>query len=470
MPSQEELVQARTDAREAIVAHDRRWKGKAYDEDGRREWDELSSAYLEADKAVAEGARARQMLLQLAQNGRSAIEAVPRDPLRMDQPDDLRERTRDALRAIDREHQDGVLTERAALVLDGLVRRDEFGTEARYIAAVSDPAYRSAFLRLLGRSMTGGYTGLQAAQAELSDSEREAMRQVSDSVQERALSIGTTTAGGFAVPFQLDPTLILSSSGQINPFRDICRVEQVTTNEWRGVSTAGMTAVYQAEAAEVTDASPTLAQPIAYAETARAFVPFSVEIGMDWQGLAQEMQRLFADAKDLLESDKFVTGPGHGLNQPDGLFTSATAVVSTTAATTLAIGDIYSLKAALPSRFQPNARWVGHPTNLDRVRRLVGPGNTTEPPIWADSPPSLLRRPAHESSAYPSTLATGGSILSVGDFSHMLIVDRIGMQVELVPHLLGANRLPTLQRGLIAWWRSSSKVLVWNAFRTLKVS
>jgi hypothetical protein len=71
MASQEELVQARTDAKAAIVAFDRRWKGRAYDEEGRMEWERLSSAYLEADMAVVEGARSREMLLRLAQNGRN---------------------------------------------------------------------------------------------------------------------------------------------------------------------------------------------------------------------------------------------------------------------------------------------------------------------------------------------------------------------------------------------------------------
>ena len=146
--------------------------------------------------------------------------------------------------------------------------------------------------------------------------------------------------------------------------------------------------------AEVGDGSPTLAQPIAYAERAQAFVPFSWELSQDWAGLAVEMTRLFADAKDLLEGDKFLTGVGHTGNQPEGLHTGATAIISTAAATALAIGDVYALKAALPTRFQPNARFAAHPVTFDRLRRLVGPGNTTEPAIWQDSPPALLRLPA----------------------------------------------------------------------------
>ena len=48
-----------------------------------------------------------------------------------------------------------------------------------------------------------------------------------------------------------------------------------------------------------------------------------------------------------------------------------------------------------------------------------------------------------------------------------MIVDRIGLSVELIPHLFGANQRPTGQRGLYAYWRISSKVVDANAFRAL---
>jgi len=45
---------------------------------------------------------------------------------------------------------------------------------------------------------------------------------------------------------------------------------------------------------------------------------------------------------------------------------------------------------------------------------------------------------------------------------------RVGMGIELVPHLFGAtNRYPTGQRGILAIWFNSSQVLVPNAFRLL---
>jgi HK97 family phage major capsid protein len=56
-----------------------------------------------------------------------------------------------------------------------------------------------------------------------------------------------------------------------------------------------------------------------------------------------------------------------------------------------------------------------------------------------------------------------------GDFKQFLIVDRIGMTVEMVPHVLGANRRPTGQRGVYAVWMNNSKILVPDAFRRLSM-
>lgn len=56
-----------------------------------------------------------------------------------------------------------------------------------------------------------------------------------------------------------------------------------------------------------------------------------------------------------------------------------------------------------------------------------------------------------------------------GDFSQFLIVDRVGMGIELVPQLLGTNRRPTGERGVFALWFNNSKILVDNAFRLLQI-
>ncbi len=66
-----------------------------------------------------------------------------------------------------------------------------------------------------------------------------------------------------------------------------------------------------------------------------------------------------------------------------------------------------------------------------------------------------------------TTAGVGEKFLIYGDFSRYVIVDRIGLEIELIPHLFGVNRRPTGQRGLYAFWRNGAKVVDANAFRAL---
>ena len=84
----------------------------------------------------------------------------------------------------------------------------------------------------------------------------------------------------------IDPTVILTDQESDNPFLRIANVVDVTTNVWKGVSAAGVSWSFDAEGAEVSDDSITLAQPTVTIFTARGFIPYSVEVGMDWPGFA----------------------------------------------------------------------------------------------------------------------------------------------------------------------------------------
>jgi HK97 family phage major capsid protein len=287
---------------------------------------------------------------------------------------------------------------------------------------------------------------------------------------ERAMST-TGSAGGFAIPFTLDPSVMLTSSGALNPVRQIATVFTISTHDWKGVSSAGVTASYVAEAVEATDASPTLAQPTIATVQGRAFIPFSIEIGQDWGSLQSEMLRLIADGRDVLDATKFYNGVV-GSNEPDGLRTGLTTSerVQTAGAGAFAVGDVYLLKQGLPARFIPRASFAFHPNRLDTIYRFVAEGSTTEPkqmPAGRDG--SLLGKPAYEWTAIPTAVTTGTTVGIYGDFSNYYIADRLGMTAEIIPHLFGAtNRFPTGQRGIYAYWRCGAKTVVKEAFRYLE--
>ena len=186
----------------------------------------------------------------------------------------------------------------------------------------------------------------------LDDREREAMAAVHRAHTGARARGGHGAAGQYALPVAIDPTLMNVSDGQINPIRQVATVTPVTTYEWRGVATEGVTATFAAEATEATDGSPVLSQPTIRPEKASVFIPYSIEVEGDWTTLAAELTKLVADAKDVAEAEVFVTGGGTATSEPEGFLIGGGSVVNA-AGGTLAVGDVYALRAALPPQFRP---------------------------------------------------------------------------------------------------------------------
>jgi len=347
------------------------------------------------------------------------------------------------------------------------VRQERFEFEARYLAAVGDPAYHSAFGKLVADPSMG--------HLRFTPQEVNAVQEVSRLDAERAMST-SGSAGGFAIPFTLDPSVMLSSNGVLNPVREVARVFTIPTKEWKGVSSDGVTASYVAEATEATDASPTLAQPSITTAQGRAFIPFSIEIGQDWGGIQEELLRLITDGRDVLDATQMLTG--NGTNAPVGILAigttgalTTTQRVQTDVAATLDVDDVWDLKGNLTNtRFGANATFAGNSAMIDRIYRFTPSGSTTEPQAMPTRDGALCGRPVIEWSTMVNTTTTGSKVLILGDFSNYFIADRLGMTAELIPHLFGAtNRYPTGQRGLYAYWRTGTVVAVPNAFRYLEV-
>jgi len=129
---------------------------------------------------------------------------------------------------------------------------------------------------------------------------------------------------------------------------------------------------------------------------------------------------------------------------------------------------------ALPPRFQPNAQWCANLSIINTLRQFETSNGALKFPSLQDNPPRLLSRAINElsnmdGSINPSATETNYPLV-YGDFgAGMVIVDRIGSTIELVPHLVGANHRPTGQRGALLWFRTGSDVVIPNAFRLLSI-
>lgn len=380
--------------------------------------------------------------------------------------------TRDnALRTLDRALADKRLTGDSAEVIEQVMTTGPSASQSwaqRWAITAGDPAYERAFAKLLT-----GERGHLLWTAE----EGDAYRAVEQLQSERAMGIGALATGGAMVPMTLDPAIMLTSGGSTNPLRQLARVVQTTGDAWHGVTSAGVTAEWKAEAAQAADASPTLAQPKIPVHLGDAFVPYSYEAEGDAANLGAELGKLLADAADQLTAAAFTNGTGSG--QPTGLVTALAAAtgskVDPATAETLATTDLYKVQNALPPRFQAGATWQASLAVINALRQFETGNGAVVFPGLQESSPSLLGRPVHENSALPgvpnpAATAAGVGTLVYGDIAAAFtIVDRIGSTVEHIPNLFGADGRPTGQRGLMLWFRTGSDLVVPNAVRTLTI-
>jgi len=283
----------------------------------------------------------------------------------------------------------------------------------------------------------------------------------------------TDAEGGYLVPFQLDPTVIITSDGSRNQIRQVARQVVATGDRWNGVSSGAVSWSWDAEASEVSDDATTFAQPNIAIHKAAGFVPISIEALADEANVTSEVARLLAFGKDELESAAFTLGTGTG--QPTGIVTAlngtASEVTSGTLATFAAV-DLYSVDSALPARYRGNSAWLGHRGTYNAIRQFDTSGGAQ---MWervgAGQPSQLLGRPALESEEMATGSTSGTNLLVYGDWSHYVIADRVGMTVEFVPHLFGAATpgRPTGQRGWYAYYRVGADSVHDGAFRMLSV-
>ena len=369
--------------------------------------------------------------------------------------------------------REGVASTSAADRLSALIDQDDLGLDALYLRAASSPAYERAFGKLLAHGPAAAMRMDQDEQASVQQMFRvQAMRASVGGYAASGLSTGTGASGGFAVPTSLDPTVLATSDGVVNPLRALARVVTITaSNVYKGVSSAGISAAFSEEGAEVDESVPELKQPTIYPERAVAFIPFSIEVQQDWGSMTSELSRMLGDARDVLEAEQFLTGGGHdgGTPQPEGLLTGATLTVDTAGTAAIDVDDLYKVSQTVPPRFQPRSQWLGSNTVRNLTRRLVASADATNAQIWSADEQLLLGRSFNEVSTMSTTTTSGDLPLVYGSVGEAFtIVDRVGMTLELIPHLFSDGK-PTGRRGLFAMWRTSSAVVRPTALRVLKI-
>jgi predicted phage gp36 major capsid-like protein len=367
-----------------------------------------------------------------------------------------------ALRAIEA-HTRGAgaaLSAPAADRLEAIVRAEPLPANARYLAAVASPDYASAFGQVLRDPI--------AASVAMTPHEREAFREALDAQQalNGILALGGPLFDGgegsaWPLPLQVDPTLILLSDGISGDFRDVATVRTIVGPELTVVTAANAMAGYGAEGSDFGafhdgDAFPVKIRP----QRGHALLKLTYELVADFRGALAEVGRLFADSKAAVEAEAFTVGTGE--DEPEGIATGLTPFAGAPSDPT----DLRAVQSDVGPRYQGNARWAASLATINDITTFVASADAEEPQILSSDQTRLLRKPIYE-----ANFLAGGRVIYGDIRAGFHIVDRLGLSVEVIPHVMtgGSPTVPLLSgyRGVLAWWRSGSKVANPLALRLL---
>lgn len=263
-------------------------------------------------------------------------------------------------------------------------------------------------------------------------------------LEQKALNVSTDEDGGYAVPEELDRTLVELMRDE-SPMRQVCNVISIGTADFKrlvNLGGAGSGWVGE-EAARPETGSPTLAQIAAtmgeiYAnpqatQTSLDDIFFNAEA---W--ITAEIAREFAEK----EAEAFLTG--NGTNKPKGILA---ATMAATADATRAFGTLQTVKSGtagafngdallkliytLKKGYRQNAQFMMAGTTLFTARTLkdIDGNYLWAPGLQAGQPSSLLGYGIAENDDMPVVAADANAVM-FGDFKRgYTIVDRMGTRM-----------------------------------------
>lgn len=341
---------------------------------------------------------------------------------------------------------------------------------ARLLLATENDAYRSAFMKIMARGDGAILTAEEGAAVQTVHEIRAAM------------SIGTDSAGGYGVPVLIDPTIILTAQGHPNDFFTISRVENITNDEWKGVTSAGATSYWTTEAVAITSGEPTLGQPVVTTKRLSTYVKYSFEVGGDYPNFASEMASVMAESQSEALVSAFTNGLGTTA-QPYGVITAIEATTASQVAVTtdgsFGAVDLYKLWDALPIRYKANARWMASTSVSNAIRQFAAGSSNSDANFTINITQMEIERlfgkPFHYNDYMDDAVGTSGvtsasdvSLVIVGDFRNFLIANRVGATVEAIQHVMDTTTgTPTGERGTLMWRRIGSDSINDNGFRLL---
>jgi HK97 family phage major capsid protein len=291
----------------------------------------------------------------------------------------------------------------------------------------------------------GSYRSLQRAQRE-----------------QRALSVGTTTAGGFTVPqgFVYNLELALLQYGGVRQVADVMRTDSGNDMPWPTVNdTANVGELLSENTTVGSSVDPTFGQVVlkAYKYSSK-LVLVSREILEDSAfNVAETVGKMLGERIGRIQNVHFTTGDNSA--KPQGVVVASTLGVTAASATAIAADELFNLQHSVDPAYRqdPSCGWMMHDNILLAVRKLKDSQNRYlwEPSIQMGVPDKLLNYPITVNQQMQSSIATATRTMLFGALGKYKVRD-----VKDVRLMKLEERYADLdQVGFVAFLRSDGRML-----------
>lgn len=329
------------------------------------------------------------------------------------------------------------------------------------------PEYKAAYSRYLQLSVK--YRSETMAMTMLSPSEQ------------KALSEGSDTAGGFLVPPDVQAE-VLSRTAQMSVFRQRASVRTTSRDKMEfpavaphatsgSIYSSGFVGTWVGETPAFTETDPAFQKFEINIRKIRVATKLSNDFVADaatnvLSFLATDGGRNMA----LVEESGFIAGDG-GPYQPMGILNtglttfdvegSTSNTISNTTSNAGSAPKIVAGTYTLPSQYAGNASWIMRRAIEGKVRGLVdGMGRPMWPALtgsgFAQAPADLVGAPVYNSDFMPTDGVDGNKVMLYGDLSNYIIAQR----AQVTSTILRERFADTDQIGIILWERVGGGL--WN--------
>jgi len=299
---------------------------------------------------------------------------------------------------------------------------------------------------------------LRFGASDLGKEERQILRGMRFVDEQRAQSVGTTTAGGHTVPSSLanqieDAKLAfggIRKASSVITTGDGGTMTFVTDND-TGNSGALIAENTADSEQDLTFGTMTLG---AYKYTSK-IIRVSNELLQDSAfDMNAYIAGKFGERLGRIEATHLATGSGSG--QPNGLVTASTLGVTAAATAAITYNELLDLKHSVDPAYRSNARWVFKDSTFKAVKKLADSNGLPlwSPDVTADAPATLDGDPYIIDQGL-AALATGAKTVLYGDISKYTIRSVKGFTlVRLVERYAEYDQV-----GFIAYMRMDADLL-----------